>query len=62
MLILVVFVLVPFQEDFYPKEAMDVLQVGIENVDFGYEANVTENTPETNTSEKFQGGKIFTLN
>jgi len=41
---------------------MDVLQAGLENVDSGYEAKMTENTPVTNTSEKFRGGKIFTLN
>jgi len=41
---------------------MDALQVGLENVDSGYEAKMTENTPVTKTSEKFRGGKIFTLN
>lgn len=62
LLNLIFFALAPFEEDFYQKTAMDVLQAGLENVDSGYEAKVTENTPVTNTSEKFRGGKICTLN
>lgn len=53
---LVYFALVPFQGDLYPNEAMDVIQARLENLDSGYEAKMTENTPVTNTSEKFQGG------
>ena len=63
-MILVVYALVPFQEDLYQKAAMDVLQAGagLENVDSGYERKITENTPITDTSEKIRGSKIFTLN
>ncbi|XP_039687488.1 uncharacterized protein [Medicago truncatula] len=49
---------VPFQEDLYPNEAMDVIQARLENLDSGYEAKMTENTPVTNTSEKFQGAPL----
>jgi len=45
----------------HPNDAMDVIQAGLENLDSGYETKMTENTPVTNTSEKFRGGEIFTL-
>jgi len=61
LLNLVYFALVPFQGDLHPNDAMDVIQAGLENLDSGYETKMTENTPVTNTSEKFRGGEIFTL-
>jgi len=40
---------------------MDEFQTGIDNVDSGHEAKMTENTPVMNASDEIRGGKIFAL-
>lgn len=41
---------------------MDEFQAGIDNVDTGHEAKMTENTLVVmNTSDEIRGGKIFAL-